>query len=450
MHSNRKIASFPKAPDRPMPALVDLQLEAQVVGAVLYDNLMIKEALFLEPNDFSEPVHAELWDMISKLQMNGQAATPATIALHLGDRLDVIGGRDFLSGLTTLGEMIAPALKDAANRVRELAQWRRLSHLGSTIQDMIGKQNVSPDEAFSALLREAETAIQSGKHTARPKSEVARTALSEARQQHRFYPTGIDQLDFLMHGGLIKRRMYGIGGHLGRGKTILIGTISENLNARKVPHLIISFETPPEDVEIRNCARQLDLNAAQIFDQADPLHARFVHNADAYIAQMEDYTYYEYMPGATLDDVHRAIIRASHRYGIEGVIIDYWQLIEGQERGEGPKDHLRKVANRLAALFRRENLWGLVAAQTDENGRLEISEWLKVAASLYVRLQRDENDDVAFFVTEKSNYTRYADGGSHHVPSMIFDPAGPHFRNPEAQDYTMLQMDAEKGGDLDI
>jgi len=432
------------------PKFIDIELEAQVLGAVLSDNMLFKDCCFLDGSEFSEPVYGELWSLVSSMIMNGEAATPATIAVKLGPRLEEIGGRDFLSGLTGFGQMIAPAIQDAAEQIRQLSQWRRLNNLGNDILEWSRRQSMSADEAFSALLREAETAIQSGRSTARTKRQVASDAITEAMTNHEPTPTGIDSLDFLMHGGLIRKRMYGLGGFLGRGKTILLGSISDNINARNHRHLVISLETPPEDMEIRNCARHLDLNAAQIFDAGDPLHKRFVVNAQRYVDQLPDNTIYEYMPGATMEDVHRTIIRAAHRFGIEGFILDYWQLIGGRERGQNEREHMRNVANRLAAICRRENIWGLVAAQTDQNGRLEISEWLKVAASLYIALRRDENDSIAHFVTEKSNYTRYADTGNQHIPGMIFDQAGPHFRSAEAADYTVLTHEDATGGDINI
>ena len=434
---------------RGAPRLIDLDLEAQVVGAVLTDNDLFREVCFLDAGHFSDPVHAELWQFVGDQIIAGRTATPGTLAMSLGERLHDLGGRDFLSGLASYGDMIAPAICDAAERLRQLAQWRRLMALGNDITEWARSQSMSPDDAFSALLREAEGAIQSGRPTARTKRQVARAAISEALEPRDPVTTGVDSLDFLMHGGLIKKRMTAIGGLFGRGKTILLGSISENLNARGIRHLVISLETPPEDVEIRNCARRLDLNAAQIYDPGDPLHGRFVHNAERYIDHMPDNTLYEWMPGASIDDIHRVIIRARHRFGIEGFILDYWQLIRGRERGMNEEGHLREVANRLAAITRREDLWSLIAAQTDERGKLLVSQGLIHAAALFIRLVREENDVAAFFQTEKSNYTRYADTGTQSNPGMIFDLKGPHFRNALPEDYSGMAH-AESGGDFDL
>ena len=445
-----QVLAFRTEKNRNAPRLVDLDLEAQVVGAIMSDNSLFRAVCFLDATHFNDPVHAELWQLTGEMIMNGKAVTAGTVAIALRDRLHQIGGRDFLSGLTAYGDMIAPAIVDAAERLRQLAQWRRLQTLSQDIGEWARNQSMSPDEAFTALIREAEGAIQSGRTTARTKRQVAKAALRDALEPREPVTTGIESLDFLMHGGLIKKRMVAVGGLLGRGKTIMLGTISENLNLRGEKHLVISLETPPEDVEIRNCARRLDLNAAQIYDPADPLHSRFIHNAERYIDQIQDNTLYEWMPGASIDDIHRVIIRARNRFGIKGFILDYWQLIRGREKGMNEEGHLREVANRLAAITRREDLWSLVTAQTDDRGKLLISDGLAQAAALFIRLVREENDVAAFFSTEKSNYTRYADTGNQSNPGMIFDLKGPHFRNAAPEDYSMMAHQEGSGNDFDI
>jgi KaiC/GvpD/RAD55 family RecA-like ATPase len=241
-----------------------------------------------------------------------------------------------------------------------------------------------------------------------------------------------------MNGGLIPTRMYGVGAETGIGKTVLLGSISENLNTQGRRHLHISLETPSEDIEIRNVARRMNVNAAQIYDSDQPEHQHVVNNADAYIAQVPDNTFFEWAPGATYDDIRRYIVHAIHKHGIEGVIIDYWQLIRGRERGQSEEGHMRDVANRLAALARRENIWILIAVQVDESGRVKISDSIKLACALYVRLMRAPNDTTAYFHTEKSNYTRLTDTGSASTPGMIFHHHGPHFGTPSPEDMTQI------------
>jgi len=428
------------------PRLVDYDLEEQIIGAILSDGSLWPRVSFLQADHFSDPTHQRLWHAFTQLHEQGRHISNAGVIQNLGPDLEKMGGRSFLNALSSLGELVSMALADAAEQLRQTAQWRRLSTLQKTIQDLVERRDCTPEEGFSRIIQAAQQSLATGRPTSRNKREVARAAITEALTERTLVTTGITDLDFLMQSGLTSRRMYGIGGLFGRGKTILLGTISENLNVDGIPHAFISLETPPEDIEIRNCARALDLNASQLFDSGDAMHGRFTRNATRYIEQMPDNTIYEFLPGATYHDIQRAIIQAKHRHGIKGFILDYYQLVRGREKGQSEQGHLRNVADLLAALCRREDIWGIVAAQADQYGVPTIcAEGLLTASSLYICLKRDENGSVAWFETMKSNHTRYADTGHAGAPNMIFDHVGPHFRDMNPQDHSMAHHETGDG-----
>lgn len=438
---NEKILPFKNStPSR----LVDIDLEAQVIGAVLSDNILWKDINFLEKEAFNDPIHSELWEMISQQILNGKSASPSALTASFGQRIDAIGGRDILSWLVNIGNQIGPALQDASERLHNLSKWRRIHAIQNNLKEQVEKQETDPDTVLSMLIKDTEKAISEGETTLRSKKEIAKSAIEEAKIKRTSITTGITSLDFLLHGGLAPKRLYGIGGSFGRGKTIMLGTISDNINLQNEKHLFISMETPPEDIEIRNCARRLKLNAGQVYDQDHPLHQKFLDNADRWLNVMPNNTLYEYMPAGSIDKIHRTIIQACHKHGIKGFILDYWQLIRGKPKGVSEDAHLREVANRLAEICRRENIWGIVTAQTDEHGRLRYSDGLYMAAALFVQMVREENDDTAYFVTAKSNYTRYADTGNESSPNMIFDMQGPHFRDTNPEEMSSLNHENDE------
>lgn len=426
--------------------LVDIDLEAQIIGAVLSDGAQWPSVSFLQEEHFSDPAHRRIWRAFGEICGSGQKISSVSISLSMGHEFEDLGGRTWLSALASLGDLVSMALVDAAEQLRQMAQWRQLSGMLKIIQELVEKRDCTSEEAFSRVIQSAQQSLASGRPTSRTKREVARAAITDALSDRTLVTTGITDLDYLMQGGIQRRRLYGIGGLFGRGKTILVGTVSENLNIDGVKHCVISLETPPEDVEIRNCARALKLNASQIFDTGDRMHHRFAGNAKRYIDEMTDHTVYEYLPGATYHEIQRAILQAKHRHGIEGFILDYWQLIRGREKGQSEQGHLRNVADLLASICRRENLWGIITVQADQYGVPTICpEGPLTACSLYVCLKRDENGSVAWFETMKSNHTRYADTGHAGAPNMIFDHVGPHFRDARGEDISMMQHDEGEG-----
>jgi replicative DNA helicase len=422
----------------------NLILEATVLGALLAENGIWPEISFLSGEDFAEPAHQVIFEACAELLGAGRAATPGILSQRLGADLQAYGGSGFLADLVAYGQTAVPAIGEAARQLRAATLWRRLQAVGARLQEDIRRGGDAPEEVASAAIRALEEALLGAKPTARSKREVARAAYEMAARDEPRAETGIEGLDLVTQGGLVARRLYAIGAEFGRGKTILLGSISHNLNTDGVRHLFLSMETPPEDIEIRNIARGIGQNATLLNDPTHPQAKILRRNAERYLQKLQDHTWYEFLPGATMDDINRVILHAVHRHKVQGVIIDYWQLIRGREKGVSEEAHLRDCANRLAALARRLGIWILMACQTDAFGKPLISSGILQAASLFIRLQRDPNDQQGFFTTEKSNYGPLADGGTPENPGIIFDLQGPYFRSPGPEDHAMMgRLDTE-------
>lgn len=418
-----------------------LEIETRIIGAVLHDDAQFARCAFLTNEAFNDRSNADIWEAICRMKAKGARVTPASLSMQASSLIEPLGGLPFLLRLAGLGESILTDLDQAVDRLYEEMQWRHIATLSARLEAATARRDKKPEAIFSGLIDIAQKNL-SGGHTAfRRKSEVAKAAITSALEPAPIVTTGIDSLDMLMQGGLKPKRLYAFLGEYGRGKTILAGTCSENINIQGVPHLFMSMETPPEDIEIRNCARHLNLNASTLLDANDPEYSTFASSNETYLERAPNNTLYDFCPGATIDQIHRNILAAKSRHGIKGFILDYWQLVRGRERGQSEEAHFQEVSDRLAAICRTENLWGIVTAQVDAHGRLKYNSLLH-SASLAVRLVRDENDSAAYFVCEKSNYTRYADTGNESVPGMIFDDhVGPFFRNTEATDMADLSHD---------
>jgi replicative DNA helicase len=428
----------------------DALLEAKVIGAILQKPDLFAKSAHLGKDAFHDQMHATIYACISSSSEQGMFISPASIALNFNQQISAVGGLGTLEQIASQGHDLAASFPQAVEKLRELHQWRKIVDITARLNLATQQKERSPDEILSGIKAVADKMIMSGRETSRTKTDVARAAIQRAREVKETITTGIDTLDYLMQGGLQKNRLYGIGGLYGRGKTILLGSVSNNLNLQAQPHLFITMETEPEDIEIRNASTAINQNASVLFDQDDPDHEDAVNAAEKNIERMDDYTHYEFAPGATMNEIHRMIIQAKSKYGIKGFIIDYLQLIQGREKGQSEIGFIDSCCNKLAAICRQEGIWGVLTCQVDENGKISGSPTgLLKAASLYVRLARDEDAQAAYFVTEKSNYTRYADTGNESVPGMIFDMAsGPHFRNTE--DIDMPTLAEEQSGNIEV
>lgn len=424
--------------------MYNAKIEIELVGVVLAHPDHYKRAATIAASDFNDRGLGRLWEIFGEMNLKGIPLSQANLSLHYGREIQGMGGDVFLGTLASQGAGIVTEIDKVIECFQENALWRKLGSIAAHLTKTVESQDRAPGEVLSSLIDHASKILAASGDATESKSEVVQRMIEKAKTPRELITTGIDSLDFLMQGGLQPTRLYGIGGLFGRGKTVLLGTVSENLNMQDVPHLFISMETPPEDIEARHAARHMNINASSLLDPNDPDFDRFCELTEKYSAEAKNNTRYDYCPGATISEIHRKILAAKARYGCQGVIIDYWQLIEGRERGVSLEQHRANVANRLATICRQENIWIVTAAQVDERGKLVDSQSLLRATSLYVLIERDVNDMAMNFVTEKSNYTRYADTTGESTPQVVFDnEVGPYVRNTNPLDMPALAEESE-------
>jgi replicative DNA helicase len=422
----------------------DLHLEKQVIGAVMLSPNLLSRANHITEEVFSDETHAQTWTLVVTAILAGESITPSNLWKFDRTTVTKIGGMDVLQDYRESGRSILTEADVHIQKLHEIFQWRKISQIAQRLDAVSKRQDKSPEDVLSNLTMLSNNLLANGKDNSRNKKQVIQEAIQRVSQKRDIVTTGITSLDFLMQGGLQSKRVYGFGGIYGRGKTILLGTISDNLNIQDVPHLFISLETDPEDIELRNCAKYFNTNASLLADPNSEYHDTLSSGANSYIDNVENKTWYEFSPGATMNELHRMILRAKSRHNIKGFIIDYWQLIEGRERGQSEEAHHRSNANRLAALCRKEDLWCIVTAQIDHTGKLKYSDSLLQAAALFIKIIREEDEEEVHFEIQKSNYTRYGDTFSTSSPSALFDMAsGPHFRDVESIDIGRLGEDDE-------
>lgn len=424
----------------PQPVILyDLDLEAQIIGAVLNENRNWNRCASLTPEMFSDYLYSQLWHTISERLAQGKSVNPGSLGGAVNAITEDQNGRQILSDLSAYAETIdQEAIPDAVSRIMELSQWRKLYQCKQEIERILEQPQGKADRYFSQMIDILQAGIQSGGNTSRTKRQVIQNIRNTYTRPNDPTPTGIEPLDIIFQGGLVSGRSYGIGAPYGRGKTILVGSISDNLNHSGEMHLVITVETPPEDIEVRNAARHMQLNATQITDGTNTHHRQFLQNIENYEQAIEDNTIYEYAPGIDIDGVIRLIRSHIYRNKIKGVIIDYLQVIGGRERGQNTPDHLNSMGNRINALCRQEGIWSVIMVQAEEGRSQPELDQIRKPLSIFVRMQRDPNETGIIFITEKNNYGKLTTSGTESQPAAIFDMVGPHIRTPTGVDYATM------------
>lgn len=398
----------------------DREAEQALLGATFNDN-SLAVTLEIEPEDFADTMHQKLWAIAQAQVGRGGSFTRGQIVAQepaLETYLAAIIDR--WSGTVDAGKYVA-AVKDCAGR-------RKLQGLMVWLSDEVIDRERSLEELTAQLVGEASKLVTG--RQARSKRAVAISVSDSLAQPMSCYQTGLDQLDTVLGGGLFAGKAYGIAARKKVGKTVLLGTISHNLNRAKIPHLFLAMEMSPEEIEQRNMARDLGINSVR-FLRHDRGQLR--NRVADYAATINDSTIYEGVPGASLDEVKRMVSRAVIHKGIKGVILDYWQLVGGKGKSETEEYHLRNVAQWIADACRRHGIWALIAAQVNQDGNTRGGEGLKLAVDVYFTLHREKDQDSGWLEMEESRYVLYANVGSEEHHGLILNKNGPFFEGASSE-----------------
>lgn len=400
--------------------------EAELIGAVLCNNEALLGIPFIRADHFYYETHREIWLAIEALTKRGEVANPVTLKTYLSaDRLQALGGTSYLAKLASSATTVLNA-PSYGREVVEMARKRRLMALGS---DLSEEASDPAADAASLVAQIMASLTEMAGEGVRPPMDSPTLAMQTAQALDKPLPcylTGLPTLDEAMGGGLYQGKMYAFAARKKVGKTIMLGTISQNLNLSGVPHLFIAMEMTPVEIEQRAIARHLGINSIAFLKRDNPhLPARVV----GYARQTPKNVIYEAAAGASMDDLRRIIATAVVRHKIKGFILDYWQLVGGKKGAENEATHLSNVAQALAEICKKHDLFCAIAVQLNTEGNSRGSEGIKLACDQYYTLHREKGENTAWLQMEESRYTLYQDIGSDITPGLRLNQHGPHFED---------------------
>lgn len=406
----------------------NVDAEQELLGAMLINNgVVTKVSAFLKADHFYSDAHRAIFEAIRAVMADGTIANPVTLKAYFerDAMLESVGGTAYLARLATSATTVINAT-DYAKIVVDMAQRREAHAIGQTLaESAIAPEIDAPAPMLIAEAMGRLTALAGqGPQPALDNGMVALQVAEEMDKPLPCYSTGIRGFDEALGGGLYEGKCYGIAARKKVGKTIMLGTISQNLNAAGVKHQFIAMEMSPKEVEQRAIARACGFNSIQFLKRDNPaLTERVV----GYAKRAPRNVLYEAAAGASLDDLRRMVSTAVVRHGIKGFILDYWQLVGGKPAKETEAYHLGAVAQWIADACRKHGLFAVVAAQVNQEGNTRGGEGLKLACDQYYTLHREKGEDVAWLEMEESRYTMYQNVGSDLSPGLRMHQHGPHF-----------------------
>ena len=354
----------------------DTDAEEAVIGSLLIDGTAIyKIATFLQQQDFYHEQNRWLYGACLSLYQRNEAINQITVAQELDrqGKLETCGGAAYLSHLIS----IVPTSLDIehyAKIVYRLSVMRRLITAANQIA-VIGYQ-ADPD--VDASLSRAEDVLFRLRHGQSPRDfihirqvldkyfeTVAPDPGAEVEGYVEPIPyvlsdfTGLDE--FL--GGFQRSDLIIVAGRPSMGKTSLALSIARNAAVEQGACVaLFSLEMAREALVLRMLASESGVNSRRLrLGLPNEEEERRIMDATGRLSEVP--IYIDDSPQLRVVEMRSKARRLHYEHGINLIIVDYLQLMQGDGRGEGRVQEISFISRSLKALARELNVSVLAVSQ---------------------------------------------------------------------------------------
>jgi len=345
----------------------NLDAEKAVLGALLTNGSNMGAVVdtvtsILKSEDFYRDAHRIIYDAILEIVHANKTADFITVGEELDrrKRLDAVGGLAYITSLAN--ESVSYNVEEHAKIISEKAQLRRLIDAGNKIVGM----TYSGEDEPTAILNKAEQMILDVSGQTQSESsfavigEVVLSNLDKlnALQQHdgaiTGVPTGFKDVDHIFNG-LQKSDLILVAAPA-MGKTAFTLNIAQNVTMLYDKTVaFFSLEMGKEQLVGRILSSVAGVSSEKLrranMDPAD--WEKVIAAADR---MSKSKLFIDDTPGLTVQDMRSKLRRLKVEHGLDLVIVDYIQLMQGRNSGKGSENRQQEVSeiSRNLKLIARE------------------------------------------------------------------------------------------------
>lgn len=346
---------------------------------------------------FGHPAHAKLFGIMADRIAAGKTLELVELAtaLHTAGELDGIGGPGAITDVFTY----APNNEHFSAHIELLRQFlarRRAVKLASDVVDMAS--SAEPEDIAKAL-RDATEATSSALHhksailTAKQAVGQALAAMMAAAENGDLpgMATGLDPID-IATGGMRSGELWVVAAEPSGGKSVaMLQAACAALRAEKRV-LVISLEMTAGVVITRmaSCSRQIPFKT---FTDPRKAGARWLESAKHALEHLSKAQLSIHDGGGlNFDQIAAfALMEAEQHGGIDLLVVDYLQLIEGsrRRRDETREQEVAAVSRGLKGLAKKLGIPVFTASQLNDQGRMRESRAIGQDADVVLVIEED-------------------------------------------------------------
>ena len=403
----------------------NLDAEKAVLGALLTNGsnsgaVVDTVTSILKSEDFYRDAHRIIYDAILEIVHANKTADFITVGEELDrrKRLDAVGGLAYITSLAN--ESVSYNVEEHAKIISEKAQLRRLIDAGNKI---VGMTYAGEDEPTTILNKAEQMVLDVSGQTQSessfaPISEIVLSNLDKlnALQQHdgaiTGVPTGFKDVDHVFNG-LQKSDLILVAARPAMGKTAFTLNIAQNVTMLYDKTVaFFSLEMGKEQLVARILSSVAGVSSEKLrranMDPAD--WEKVIAAADR---MSKAKLFIDDTPGLTVQDMRSKLRRLKVEHGLDLVIVDYIQLMQGRNSGKGSENSQQEVSeiSRNLKLIAREFNVPLIALSQLSRGVESRPDKRPVLSDLRESGSLEQDADIVIFLYRDKYYDENSEKG---------------------------------------
>jgi len=408
----------------------NVEAEQALLGAILVNNEAFDRVSdFLLPDHFYEQVHAEIYEVLSKIIRTGKRATPITAKTFLQDEFTPdMTMTQYLARLAAEATTVLNAA-DYAQSIYDLAIRRKLIDVGDNLSagaydsDVDAPPHLQIEEAEKALFELAEKGQFKGGFVnfGNALSDAINLANEAFKRDGGLsgVSSGLTDLDAKM-GGLQKSDLIVLAARPAMGKTSLVTNIAYNIAKAYEPETMpdgtikaknggvvgfFSLEMSSEQLATRILAEQAEVSSSDI--RRGTIHeSQFSKLVEASQVMSKAPLYIDDTGGLAIAQLAARARRLKRQKGLDLLIVDYLQLLSGSSKNAGNRvQELTEITTTLKALAKELEVPVIALSQLSrqvesrDDKRPQLSD-LRESGSI------EQDADVVMFIYREEYYLK--------------------------------------------
>ena len=348
----------------------DEECEKYVIGTSMMSSNALAEIMeFVTDDSFYISKHQAIWKAIIKLYNEG--IQPDFITVY--GELQSMGESEIspsditeLASKTVYGSLLPHAL-----RLRDLYIRRQLWVIGHNLVG-VGSTEVEDVEDARERLREQIDALFE-------KSDenifTLGDSIKELYEQIKFNisgeggitgtPTGFSKLD--EKGGLHPSDLVIVAGESSQGKTSFANAIVLNAIQKGAKVAFYSMEMTRVQLTARLASMMSGVSSSDLLYSSN-LSPSQLQRFDSVLGSLSDYKlYFDDKSTSNLEGILASIRSMKHKYDIDGVVVDYLQILNVNTKNNNKEQAMADAARRLKNIAKDLNIWVVALSQLNRD-----------------------------------------------------------------------------------